>query len=302
MDIFCRQCGEGYSCVGGLNATSTDMTWWDFHNFIHGAGCPCCHGATPDGDTAEAKEARHERWMRSLVSATDEDTPYPGFPIVWETGWPWGSSLEPDILSILNRYEPGSAVGARLQGLITRSEQLSKVARWPNGVDVLVNQDDLDGYVATKGHRQIAHTSWWVRVGAGFLRLDNSIEATTTNNKVEKILSGFANNLVEWHQDEESVAIRVAKVDTRGHFMLVMAAFDAIDALLKAFEEAENPHILDPDAYEAAMAAKLAERKAEVVADTAIGADCSVSSVLRAVTMMSRIPPCASAPGAGGVG
>lgn len=97
-DAICYRCGEPWDVTGGLGHTHTDMTFWQFENFIHGAGCPCCRGEINE---RIPEPERRERWTHSLMGATDEIMIEP--PPLWSTerAWDWNG---PTALEMLHEY------------------------------------------------------------------------------------------------------------------------------------------------------------------------------------------------------
>ncbi len=101
-DIVCRVCGEPYDCSRGLRHDHTDLTEWQFNEFLKGLGCPCCDGElrrrdenddlVPDDTelSQDEKDRRTLKWAQSLQSASDEVTPFPGFDEAVNSPWRTG--------------------------------------------------------------------------------------------------------------------------------------------------------------------------------------------------------------------
>lgn len=146
MDIHCRICGEPYSCVGGLHFTHTDMPWWEFDQFIRGKGCPSCYG-TKRNDEATARPILDDKWMSSLINATDEVEPYPGWTLIAE---------QPPEFGVWKDREP--TVKERLTP--TRQQLLADIAQdWEDRLE------ETEVEVATNLYER----RWWFKVSQGIV-------------------------------------------------------------------------------------------------------------------------------------
>jgi len=69
-DAFCAVCGEPYG-HGGRHYTTTDMSLWEWFQFLDGRGCPCCQG-----EGRRTPEMR-DRWLYSRYTVFEGDPPEP---------------------------------------------------------------------------------------------------------------------------------------------------------------------------------------------------------------------------------
>ena len=67
MDLSCAVCGEPWDAYGVRHG---DMCKWEGKLFLKGAGCPCCEGYEPEGQT---EDERLDILRDRLLINPDED-------------------------------------------------------------------------------------------------------------------------------------------------------------------------------------------------------------------------------------